>query len=105
MQRAMLVQTLTELDEADTAMAAMADAWRAGKLDELSEELLDDFDGFPGLYATLVTERNNKWIGSLEQWLTDGRRHLVVVGALHLVGRDNVIELLKARGHAVARIE
>jgi len=30
--------------------------------------------------------------------LADGRRHLVVVGALHLVGPDSVVELLRARG-------
>jgi len=36
--------------------------------------------------------------------LTDGRRHLVVVGALHLVGPDSVIELLERRGHDVERL-
>lgn len=103
-QREMLAQTLTELDGAETQMAAMADAWRAGKLDELSEELLEDFAEFPGLYETLVTQRNETWTGSLEKLLGDGRRYLVVVGALHLVGRGNVIELLQARGHAVQRL-
>ena len=103
-QRAMLVQTLTELDEAQTTVAAMADAWRAGKLDELSEELLDDFNDFPGLYDTLVTERNDAWVRSLEDMLDDRRRYLVVVGALHLVGTHNVIELLGARGHEVERL-
>ena len=103
-QQALLEQTLTELDEAETAMAEMADAWRSGELDALTAELLDDFDEFPGLYTALVTERNERWVGSLEEMLDDGRRHLVVVGALHLVGRDSVIELMAARGHAVERI-
>jgi len=103
-QQAMLVQTLMELDEAETTVAAMADAWRDGKLEDLSEELLGEFDEFPGLYDTLVTERNDAWVGSLENMLDDGRRYLVVVGALHLVGTHNVIELLKARGHAVDRL-
>jgi len=104
-QQAMLAQTLAELDDAETAMAEMADAWRAGKLDELSDELLEDFDDFPGLYETLVTKRNDAWAGTLEGMLGDGRRHLVVVGALHLVGSDNLIELLRARGHEVERID
>jgi uncharacterized protein YbaP (TraB family) len=103
-QREMLVQTLAEIDEAEATLGAMTDAWRAGKLDELSEELLKDFEEFPGLYETLVTQRNNAWVGSLEKLLADGRRYLVVVGALHLVGRDNVIELLRARNHVVDRI-
>jgi uncharacterized protein YbaP (TraB family) len=104
LQEEFLAQTLTELAEAETAMNAMADAWGAGDLGPLSEELLASFDEFPGLYETMVTERNAKWVVSLEDMLDDGERYLVVVGALHLVGRDNVIDLLKARGHAVQRL-
>ena len=70
----------------------------------MSAELLDEFDDFPGLYETLVTKRNAAWIPSLERMLVDGRRHLVVVGALHLVGPDSVIELLEKRGHDVERL-
>ncbi len=104
-QQAMLEQTLAEIDEAETALRAMVAAWREGELESLSAELLDDFDDFPGLYDTLVTERNAAWVPQLERLLTDGRRHLVVVGALHLVGPDNVIALLGARGHQVERVQ
>jgi uncharacterized protein YbaP (TraB family) len=103
-QQAMLEQTLAELDEAETALRAMVEAWRDGELESLSAELLDDFDEFPGLYETLVLTRNRSWVPALERMLTDGQRHLVVVGALHLVGDDSVIELLQARGHAVERL-
>jgi uncharacterized protein YbaP (TraB family) len=104
-QQAMLEQTLAELDEAETALSAMVAAWRDGELESLSAELLDDFDEFPGLYDTLVTKRNAAWVPKLERMLTDGQRHLVVVGALHLVGRDNVISMLGARGHDVERVQ
>jgi hypothetical protein len=103
-QQAMLEQTLTELDEAEIAMAEMAEAWRAGELESLSDELLDDFDDFPGLYESIVTRRNEAWVRTLEGLLGDGHRYLVVVGALHLVGGGSVVELLTARGHAVERI-
>jgi uncharacterized protein YbaP (TraB family) len=103
-QQAMLEQTLAELDEAETALDAMVDAWRDGELESLSAELLEDFDDFPGLYDTLVTKRNQSWVPALERMLADGQRHLVVVGALHLVGPDSVIELLRAGGHAAERM-
>ena len=104
LQQEFLVQTLTELDDAETTMNAMGDAWRAGELETLSDELLASFDEFPSLYDTLVTERNEKWVGLLEDMLDDRTRYLVVVGALHLVGSGSVIDLLKARGHAVQRL-
>ncbi len=104
-QQAMLEQTLAELDEGAAVLGDMVAAWRAGELERLSAELLDEFDEFPGLYETLVTKRNSAWVPTLERMLADERRHLVVVGALHLVGADSVIELLRSRGHDVERLE
>jgi len=103
-QQAMLEQTLAELDEGVAVLVEMVTAWRAGELESLSSELLEDFGDFPGLYEKLVTNRNNSWVPTLERMLTDGQHHLVVVGALHLVGPDNVIDLLKKRGHQVERL-
>jgi len=103
-QQAMLEQTVAELDEAVTQLDAMVAAWRDGELERLTDELLSEFDDFPGLYEALVTKRNAAWVPQLEKMLTDGRRHLVVVGALHLVGPDSVIERLRARGHDVERL-
>jgi uncharacterized protein len=103
-QQAMLEQTLAELDEAATMLDAMVAAWRDGEIERLGEELYQDFDDFPGLYETLVTNRNESWVPALEKMLADGRKHLVVVGALHLVGPDSVIELLRSRGHDVKRL-
>jgi uncharacterized protein YbaP (TraB family) len=103
-QQAMLEQTLAEIDEAATQLDAMVAAWRDGELERLTDELLGEFDDFPGLYDALVTKRNAAWVPQLEKMLTDGRRHLVVVGALHLVGPDSVVEQLRARGHEVERL-
>jgi uncharacterized protein len=103
-QEAMLAQTLQELDDAETVMNGLVTAWRDGQLDAMSESLLEDFDDFPELYDTLVTQRNAAWTVELERLLDDGRKHLVVVGALHLVGRDSVIDRLTARGHRVVRV-
>jgi uncharacterized protein YbaP (TraB family) len=103
-QQEMLEQTLNELEEAATVLDGMVAAWRDGELERLSAELLSEFDAFPGLYDTIVTKRNAAWVPTLEKMLADGRRHLVVVGALHLVGPDSVIDQLRARGHEVERL-
>jgi uncharacterized protein YbaP (TraB family) len=103
-QEAMLAQTVQELEEAETVMVDLVTAWRDGRLELLSESLLADFDEFPELYETLVTQRNAAWTVELERLLDDGRKYLVVVGALHLVGRDSVIDRLAARGHDVVRV-
>jgi uncharacterized protein len=103
-QQAMLEQTLQELEGAEAVMSELVSAWRDGRLDDMSESLLEDFADFPDLYEKLVTRRNAAWTAELERMLGDGRKYLVVVGALHLVGRDSVIERLTARGHRVVRV-
>jgi uncharacterized protein YbaP (TraB family) len=103
-QAAMLEQTLRELEGAEAVMSELVSAWRDGQLDRLSETLFADFADFPELYEKLVTRRNAAWIVELERMLGDGRKYLVVVGALHLVGPDNVIERLGARGHRAVRV-
>ncbi len=104
-QQALLEQTLGELDEGAAVLGEMVAAWRDGELERLSAELLDEFDQFPGLYETIVTKRNSAWVPALERMLTDARRRLVVVGALHLVGPDSVIDQLRERGHDVERLQ
>lgn len=104
-QQALLEQTLGELDEGAAVLGEMVAAWRDGELESLSAELLDEFEQFPGLYETIVTKRNSAWVPALERMLADGRRRLVVVGALHLVGPDSVIDQLRERGHDVERLQ
>jgi len=104
-QAALLEQTLAELDSPEDEIGPLIDAWRAGQLDALADQLLEDFADFPTLYERLVVARNRAWIGELERRLAAGERLLVVVGALHLVGPNSVIELLRRRGHDVEMID
>ncbi|MEE8543663.1 MAG: TraB/GumN family protein [Gammaproteobacteria bacterium] len=103
-QEALLLQTLTDLQAAEAEMTTLLDAWRDGNLDELAAELTADFDELPELQTALVSSRNRRWAAKLEELLQGSGRYLVVVGALHLVGEDSVIELLSARGFDVARL-
>jgi uncharacterized protein YbaP (TraB family) len=100
-QQSLLAQTIGELEAASEAMDDMVGAWRAGALDDLTQSLMSEFSDFPGLYDALVAKRNNAWVGEIERLLGQSANTLIVVGALHLVGQDSVIELLRARGHRI----
>lgn len=104
-QQSLLEQTLNELTSADDAMSELVDAWRRGELEPLADTLMGEFADFPELYETLVVERNESWIAKLETLLADGGNYLVVVGALHLVGRHSVIDLLHERGFDVVPLD
>jgi len=103
-QEALLLQTLNEIDSADDAMDELLNAWRDGRVNALANELTANFEDFPILYRHLVIDRNERWLDTLRQLLETGGRYLVVVGALHLVGDDSVIELLQHQGLSVVEI-
>ena len=98
-QSALLEQTIDELDSAEAVMGAMVSAWREGKLAALADSLMADFNGFPDLYASLVVDRNAHWAEALKMMLAERQDTLVVVGALHLVGANNLIGMLEASGY------
>ena len=104
-QETLLLQTLTELDSPDNAMDELLDAWRDGRLDTLASKLTADFEDFPNLYQRLVIDRNEQWLQSLRELLSEGGSYLVVVGALHLVGERNVVELLQEQGLTVVAVD
>ena len=104
-QADLLAQTLAELDALEHEIDELVSAWRDGRLDARSSQLIADFESFPELYDLLVTQRNQRWLGRLETLLSDEESYLVVVGALHLVGEGSVIERLGDRGFTVTPVE
>jgi uncharacterized protein YbaP (TraB family) len=74
-------------------------AWRTGDNEKLTQLLAVEYKGFPELYHSLVTERNQNWLPKIEALLTDSDKdYMVVVGALHLVGKNGLVQLLSQRG-------
>ena len=82
-------------------------AWRSGDVAALWDEMAVEMrKQFPKLYRRINVERNDAWVPKLVERLeapgTDDT--LVVVGALHLLGEDGVVEKLRAKGYRVERI-
>lgn len=103
-ETAMLMQTLEELQSSDEQIAELITAWESGKLHELEATLLEDFADYPGVYRTLVTDRNQNWVSQLKPLLINSKKdHFVVVGALHLVGKEGVVNLLRKEGFAITQ--
>jgi len=103
-QRKMLLKTLEELPDSSAETDALAASWRAGDADALARRLETDFEGYAGLRARLVEDRNRAWLADIEALLRREGTTLVVVGALHLAGPEGLPELLAGRGHRVSRV-
>lgn len=100
-QREFLLYSVEDSERMTQEIDELLAAWRRGDTEALAQLLAAGFEEYPDLYRPLTIERNRRWIGRIERLLQDSRDYLVVVGALHLVGRDSVVELLQQRGHHV----
>jgi uncharacterized protein YbaP (TraB family) len=78
-------------------------AWQNGDTLKLEQLLREGSHDSPELYRMLTTDRNRKWLPKITQLLNDDSNYLIIVGALHLIGRDGVIELLRQRGYAAVQ--
>lgn len=101
-QIASLEQSLVELNDNPKAYDELIAHWMAGDLKALDEDALGPLRAAaPGLYARLVTERNDRWLETLKARLDGQGRTVVVVGVGHLVGKDGLPTRLRALGYSV----
>jgi len=105
-QQQMVAEALDQASEADAMGRKLHDAWRRGDDKLLWTSMAAEMRGeYPQLYKRINTDRNNAWVPKLEQQLKAGQGGtLVVVGSLHLLGDDGVVEKLRAKGYQVERI-
>jgi uncharacterized protein YbaP (TraB family) len=106
-QRQALQDALEDAAEMRTEIERMHALWRAGDAEGLFEETGAELKAkYPGVYKRLNSDRNRAWLPRLRAMLdTPGSDDtLVVVGAMHLLGEDGVVELLRAKGYRVERL-
>lgn len=102
-QREFLLYSIEDADRIAEEIDALLSAWRRGDSKALEKLLAEGFEQYPDLYRPLTTERNRRWLGQVEALLDDRDDYLVVVGTLHLVGKDSLIELLQSKGHKITQ--
>lgn len=106
-QRQLVKQSLEEAEKGSAYTERLHRAWREGDISVMWNEMAVDLKkDFPRLYQRINVDRNDRWVPQIEQRLRTGGRDntLVVVGALHLLGSDGVVEKLRAKGYKVERI-
>ncbi|MBV9509497.1 MAG: TraB/GumN family protein [Caulobacteraceae bacterium] len=101
-QLASLTETLDELQDGPAQYQRLVHAWMAGDVAAIKTEALEPvIREAPGVYRTLVVERNRRWLGALTARLNGRGEAVVVVGVGHLIGPDSVPALLRKAGYKV----
>lgn len=97
--------SLRDLEKIDDDIESMISIWRNGEADDLVELFVEDMEETtPGVYQTLLLDRNNKWMPSIEAMFNDADIEFILVGVAHLVGEDGLVQLLRDRGYQVDQL-
>jgi len=103
-QNEMLMQTLAEGGQIEELLDEIIDAWRNGDVAYMEETLLADMAGSRELYRKIVVDRNKDWVRQIGALLDDDDDYLIIVGTMHLIGKDGVPQLLRNRGLLVEQV-
>jgi uncharacterized protein len=102
-QREFLRATIDDTDMGGE-IAEIVAAWRRGDLQQLESLLRSGAEESPEFFKSLTTDRNLKWLPKIETMLADpADDYLVVTGALHMVGDQGLVELLRRKGYKIVR--
>jgi len=105
-QQLFLRESLQDVKKLNKIMQRMLAAWKAGDAAKLDEVEFKDLrtKQYRPLYRNLIVERNKKWLKTIEGYLKTDATYFVVVGAGHLVGKDGLVELLKAKKYDISQL-
>jgi uncharacterized protein YbaP (TraB family) len=98
----LILQTIADMEDLPTEFDAMSEAWRIGDDEALFDHgikpMLEDY---PSIYQNLLVERNNNWMPKIEKLIAQPEDKFILVGALHLIGQDGLLQQLRDRGYQV----
>ncbi|MFW5801225.1 MAG: TraB/GumN family protein, partial [Spirochaeta sp.] len=105
-QAAQLMRSVENYQDISEYVQELLQIWRNGDLqgmeDSIAESLLSDPELQP-YYESMFTRRNHAWARTLIEELETPGDSFVVVGSGHLVGPENVIEILRDAGYQAVR--
>jgi uncharacterized protein YbaP (TraB family) len=102
-----LQDTLEDASDLRSEIQTMHALWRAGNGEALFAKTGAELKAeYPELYNRINRDRNRSWIEPISGLLDDSGSDdaLVVVGAMHLLGEDSVVRMLKDEGYTVEQL-
>lgn len=100
----MLLQTIEEWPHTENNIQCLIKSWSHGDIANLEAMLQIDSDN-NDFYQKFLIDRNLKWVRSLAT-STEYQKgtFFIAVGALHLVGQESMVVLLKQQGFSIEQI-
>lgn len=96
--------SLRDLAKMESLWKQMLTAWRTGDLQALEELGVKPMQEFPRLFKFLIVQRNDNWLKKIKPMMDTPEIEFVLVGAMHMVGSDGLLEQLRMSGFQVEQL-
>ena len=97
-QELFLKQTLKDLEIVEQMASEILASWEAGDAQRLDSVIQMSFKNYPHIYDRLIVQRNMEWKKRIVELGKKNSNIMIIVGAGHLIGKDNLIEMLAEEG-------
>jgi len=103
-----LIESALDIEAGVEGLIELYEAWKIGD-EQFIEAMKTEEDMDSELDAEymdiLLTQRDIVMADAVEQYFAEGKNVFYVVGLMHLVGEDSVVDLLRQRGYDVEVVE
>ncbi|WP_421131863.1 TraB/GumN family protein [Alteromonas sp. A079] len=97
--------SLDEIGSLPTVLQALKSQWRAGDLEAMRRDTIAAFkNDYPQIYESVLAARNQNWLPALSEYMDTPDVEFVLVGTLHLAGKDGLLSLLEKEGFVVDKL-
>ena len=97
--------SLDEIGGLPTVLQALKSQWRAGDLEAMRRDTIAAFkNDYPQIYESVLAARNQNWLPALSEYMDTPDVEFVLVGTLHLAGKDGLLSLLEKEGFVVDKL-
>src|SRR4051812_652012 len=103
-QEYLVAESLREIATTNRILQDVALAWTRGETDKIDKFIFDFLLKDPDFGKIFVTDRNKRWMPSIEAEIKRGENLFIVVGLGHLLGKESLVDLLSKRGYKVRQL-
>jgi uncharacterized protein YbaP (TraB family) len=99
----LIMNGLKDMQSLSSMVPELKRIWRSGDREKFQTFLLNPYmKYYPTAYQVLIVRRNNNWMPRIEALFKTPEVELVLVGALHMIGKSGLLQRLEAMGYEVA---
>jgi uncharacterized protein YbaP (TraB family) len=104
-QEKMILQSISEEQEANVELAKLLNGWRSGNTEAIAKSMAESFAQLPEVGKILLQDRNVRWARKIQELLTEPTPTMVLVGAGHLCGEGSLVQLIRNAGFQVTQVQ